>query len=71
MIVTMTDDTHQFLTAAETASLRRKTPQALTMERSRGAGPPYVVDGGRVLYPADELREWLEARRVDPARKPV
>lgn len=56
----------RYLTASEAAELRRKTPQALVMERQRGEGPPYILDGGRILYPADDLDRWLEARRVDP-----
>lgn len=58
----------RYLTTAEVADLRRRTPQALTMERRRGQGPPYIADGGRILYPEDELEQWLAARRVDPAR---
>jgi hypothetical protein len=56
----------EFLTPREVAAIRRRSPQALTMERQRGNGPPYIVDGGRILYPEAELYEWLEARRVEP-----
>jgi hypothetical protein len=55
------------LTAAETAQRRRRTTQALAMERRRGAGPPYIRDGSRILYPRDELEQWLKDHRVDPA----
>lgn len=57
----------RYLTTKEAAERRRRTQQALTMERKRGEGPPYIVDGGRILYSEDELEAWLTARRVDPA----
>lgn len=57
----------RFLTTREAADRRRRTPQALVMERKRGTGPPYVIDGGRYLYPEADLDAWLEARRIDPS----
>jgi hypothetical protein len=54
----------RYLTAKETAEIRRKSEPALSQERKRGSGPPYVIDGGRVLYPEDELIAWLDARLV-------
>lgn len=62
--------TTHYLTVAEAAERRRRTPQALAMERSRGEGPPYIRDGARVLYDEGELERWLAARRVDPALVP-
>jgi len=38
----------------EVAELRRVTVARLAQERYRGEGPPYLKDGGRVLYPADQ-----------------
>jgi hypothetical protein len=54
----------RYLTAKEVAEIRRKTEPALTKERDRGEGPPWVRDGGRILYPEDELERYLEARLV-------
>lgn len=61
----------KLLTAQEVAGIRRKTQQALSMERARGTGPPYVIDGGRILYPEDMLEKWLQDHLVDPSpRRP-
>lgn len=55
----------KYLTAREVAAIRRKSEPALVAERQRGIGPPFILDGGRVLYPEDKLYEWLEQRLVD------
>ena len=54
----------RYLTAKETAEVRRKSEPALSQERKRGTGPPYVIDGGRILYPEDELITWLDSHLV-------
>jgi hypothetical protein len=54
----------RYLTAKETAEIRRKSEAALCKERQRGIGPKYIIDGGRVLYPEPDLVEWLESREV-------
>jgi hypothetical protein len=65
-----TPDRPAHYTTTETADLRRRTPQALANERARGEGPPYIRDGNKILYPADELDRWLIAHRVDPVLAP-
>lgn len=57
-------------TPRESAQIRCRTEQALTMERQRGEGPPYILDGGRILYPIEEHDAYLARRRVDPALLP-
>ncbi len=57
------------LTPREAAAARRVTVNHLANERSRGEGPPYAKLGGRVLYPADQLREYINSRIVDPKRR--
>ena len=32
------------------------------MMNKGGDGPPFIRDGGRVLYPSDLLEEWMERR---------
>lgn len=64
--VTRHDGRSHFLTTVEAAARRRLTVQALSMERSRGMGPPYVQDGGRILYPENEFEQWLSERTVTP-----
>lgn len=59
-----------YLTPRQVAEIRHRTEQALTMERQRGDGPAYIRDGGRILYPADELEQWLARHRVDPSLAP-
>lgn len=61
------------LTEAEAATMRRKTIHALRKERARGAGPRWVRDGRRVLYPKSELTAFLAEREHetrDSRRKP-
>lgn len=60
----------RYLTTAQAAERRGRTRQALANERSRHMGPPYIRDGGRVLYSEDELEQWLTTRRVDPLTRP-
>ena len=55
-----------YLTPAECARLRRRSTAALSMERRDKAGPPYITDGNRILYPRHALEEWLAARLVIP-----
>jgi hypothetical protein len=54
------------LTPAEVAEIRHRTEVALAQERTRKVGPPYIKDGGRILYPEDLLYEYLDARMVRP-----
>jgi hypothetical protein len=56
----------EMLTPAEVAARRRRTVQALAMERSRGGGPPYVRDQRRIYYPKEEFEAWMERNRVEP-----
>lgn len=57
----------KYLTPKEVGEMRRRSEAALAQERKRGNGPPYVKDGQRVLYPADELEAWLADNLVGPA----
>jgi hypothetical protein len=61
----------KYLTSKEVAELRRKSESSLSQERKRGTGPPYIHDGGRVLYPADELQEWLDDRTIRDTDPPT
>jgi hypothetical protein len=54
----------RYLTAREVAEIRRKNESALAKERERGEGPPWIRDGARVLYPEDELEQYLADRLV-------
>lgn len=58
----------QYLTPAEAADLLRTTKAALAVRRSRDAGPPYIKEGNRVLYPLDALTAYLEANTIHPTQ---
>jgi hypothetical protein len=60
-----------YLTDAEAAAQRRKSRRALRDERQRGAGPPYTLDGRRVLYPVEGFRDWLRSNVRQPVRGPA
>ena len=59
----------ELLNPRETAVVRRSSVNHLANERSRGIGPPYVKIGGRIYYPADLLREYINSRIVKPNQK--
>jgi hypothetical protein len=50
-----------YLTDAEMAKARNLTRIAQRRQRWRGEGPPWVKDGGTVLYSVAAYREWLES----------
>ena len=58
-----------YLTADEAAAVLRTTPGSLAARRNRGTSPPYVKDGHRVLYDADELHKWLTDRTIHPTKR--
>lgn len=47
----------QWLDVKEAAERLRTTPAALTQMRYRGHGPPFILLGRRVRYPASRLHE--------------
>lgn len=59
----------ELLRPREAAAIRRVTVNHLANERSRGEGPPVARIGGRVFYPAAELREYIVSRIVDPSTR--
>jgi hypothetical protein len=56
----------ELLKPREVASIRRVTVNHLANERSRGEGPPIAKIGGRVFYPADQLRDFINSRITNP-----
>ncbi len=48
------------LTTKQAAKVLRLSPGTLEVWRSQGKGPKFYKAGGRVLYLAEDLREWLE-----------
>ena len=59
----------ELLVPKEAAAIRRVTTGHQANERHRGEGPPFARIGGRIYYPADQLREYITSRIVDPSRR--
>jgi hypothetical protein len=57
----------ELLKPREAAAVRRVTVNHLANERSRGEGPPFAKLGGRVFYPADELRQFIASHIINPS----
>ena len=62
-------DPKKLYTTEEAAQIRRSKPSALESERARGAGPKFVKNGRRVLYPGMFLIQWFESRTVNTTRR--
>lgn len=54
----------EYLTEKEVSLLYSVSISTLRTERCRGAGPGYVKDGRRVLYPKKTLNEYMHRRFV-------
>lgn len=48
----------QFLTPNELADRWKYSPGTLANRRSRGDGPTYIIAGGKVLYPLEEIEKY-------------
>ncbi len=55
-------DTHDLLTITEAADLLRAPVATLRYWRHLGTGPRSFRLGRRVLYRADDLREWIDVQ---------
>ena len=62
-------DLPRLLTTREAALVLRLTREHLANLRSAGTGPVYAKIGSKVFYPADKLKEYIEARVIDPTRR--
>lgn len=66
---------HTYLIQREAAKYRRCSERTLERERRYGTGPPFIRAGRRILYPLEDLENWLAARKftstaaADAARK--
>ena len=57
-----TSDNPAFLTNDEAAAFLRLSPRTLEKQRVLGGGPRFRKFGARVLYAADDLRQWADSR---------
>ncbi|MGI9823950.1 helix-turn-helix domain-containing protein [Agromyces sp. Marseille-Q5079] len=63
----MTRD-NELNSSAEVAEVFDKTPEAMTVWRHRGGGPPYLKIGRRVYYRSQDVRAFIDAQAtIDPA----
>lgn len=54
----------EYLTEQEVSILYSISTSALRSDRSRGAGPGYIKEGRKVLYPKQELKRYYERRLI-------
>jgi hypothetical protein len=54
-----------YLTPKQVGEIRHRSETALAAERRRLLGPPFIRDGGRVLYDEEALYAWLDERVVN------
>lgn len=52
------------LTAPEAAEFLRIRPATLAKYRSVGGGPSFSKIGGRIVYPRENLEQWVAECRV-------
>jgi predicted DNA-binding transcriptional regulator AlpA len=67
--MTLTDD--KLLTRAEVQTHFGLTQRFLEVSAVRGDGPPMVKIGRSVRYMVADLRNWIEARRVNSTSQAV
>lgn len=65
-----TDKLPPLLTPREVAQLRRTTINQLNQERYLGRGPRFIKDGRRILYPRNELLDYLERNTIQRTDDP-
>lgn len=56
----MDDDRMHFFTALELAELLRTNTATIKYWRKRGTGPQGIRVGRQVLYPRDQVLDWLQ-----------
>lgn len=67
--MTLTDD--KLLTRAEVQTHFGLSQRFLEISAVRGDGPPMVKIGRSVRYLVADLRQWIEARRVNSTSQEV
>jgi hypothetical protein len=60
----------EYLNTDETAKRLRLSPRTLEKWRVTGSGPTFVKCGRRVVYRADDVDRWAEARRRHSTNDP-
>ena len=60
-----------YLRTQEAARFIGVSRRMLEKRRSDGTGPKYSKIGGRIIYAASDLREWIKLGAVRPHRTPL
>jgi hypothetical protein len=58
--------TINFLTEKEFATIIRRSPETIRQWRRSGRGPRWIKIGGRILYEADSVKDFLRAAARSP-----
>ena len=61
--------TEQYLIAEEVARMLRCSKRTLARMRALGTGPTYLKTGGRILYPTQEIHDWVARNTTVPVRE--
>lgn len=64
----MSLDLNDLVDDAKAAEFLHLEPTSLRNMRSEGRGPAYYKAGKKVLYAMHDLREYIAAHRIDPAK---
>lgn len=54
----------EYLTPEEVEKVYGLNAATLANKRTKGAGPRYIKDGGKVLYHQREIQKYLNAREI-------
>ena len=58
----------KMLTETEVGEMLGMSPDTLRTWRARGKGPPFAKLEGGVRYDEDDVKAWVEERKVEPGK---
>lgn len=59
----------RLITTTELAEMLHMTPSAIAVQRHLGKGPPYHKINRKVLYSKQDVDDWLNQNRINPAER--
>ena len=59
----------KMLNENEVAAMLSLAPETLRAWRVRGKGPPFAKLGEAIRYDEEDVKAWVEARKVSPESK--
>jgi predicted site-specific integrase-resolvase len=60
----MDDDAKKYLTPEEAGRFIGAAVQTMARWRCEGGGPPFIRVGRKIMYAAEDLTAWMNARRM-------